>query len=448
MMTDTVWGIGATTSAPMMTGFGGIGFPDGGINGIHDDEIEGMIDGLGFFDDKDDAFSTPQSSFDINKSDSTTLLPKPLPIITNDTGAVVTVSDPSILPSTPRDVRSLNFATTLANKPKELECPISLPGLPQPPQLVTSRDSPVSCNTDNTNSSSSSNSSISFQSVLDKQRETILQNQKIIEAQQNELRGQIHQAGSKPPLLVPSLPAPTPTSHIRKVTATYPLARAALKKADEQIISGAKIARGTKRKAASPPATTSEAYQKWKLTPAGATKLKAVDSSALKSARNCNKQLDDTKDLTPGELEIRRERNRKHAKKSRLRKKSLTSDLEQSLEVLREENLKLRELIKDHIAKKKEASDAAANSVETLLQKHRVRSHERFIECILTNTRATKPKKKAKDTTSERKPEAKSSTDGAKCPSGKGVVVDDKTLKVLKGLSKSIASSTNKQRKQ
>lgn len=446
MMMDMAWGVGAV-SAPTTTGFGNAGFSDSVINGSADDGIEGFIDGLGFFfQDKDDTFeakndtktiSNPRSTYETIENNnssrqttkgesavprSATVSPTHHPIVTNDTGAVAAI--PELCISAPRDERKVHLAETIVSNTKD-----GTTAMPQPPQLVTSRDSPVNCSTD---------TRICFQDVLKQQRETILKNQKIIEAQMNELEGKIQPLNQ--PLALPSIP--TATAPAPELSATYSLARAALKKADKQIITGGKGTKGTKRKASlvstSNP-TEANGYQKWKLTPAGATKLMAVDSGGITSIRNSSKhqEIASGKFLSPGELEIRRERNRRHAKKSRLRKKSLTSTLEQSLEVYREENIKLRKIIKDHLAKKKAASDAAAKTVETMLEEHRLRSHKRFTECILTNNRNSQTKSTPKDT------DNKNTTS----PSGRGVVVDDKTLKVLKGLSKSIAAGTNEPQK-
>lgn len=387
MMLDISWGVGLA-SGPSMTAVGGMGmgFPDG----IADDEMEGMINDLGFFQDKDDVFEIkndvlPETtrSGDENVVENEKATSKNLPIVTNDTGAVVTVS-------TPRDVRSLNFATTV----------ISPVALPQPPQLV----------------SLSPSDQESVESVLEQQRQTILQNKKILEAQRIKLEGKNHT--TKPAMILPK------------------------KKCNEN------VTKGTKRKTVALASTTAtsdqNAYQKWKLTPAGATKLKVADSGGLHSLRIMNKQQEDIKDLTPEELQIRRERNRKHAKKSRLRKKSLTTDLEQSLEVLREENANLRKLIEEHIARKKAAAAANEQSVDRLLEKHRVRSHERFIECLIANSGKSNRKRKSKDSNNKKKVEKKKKT----LPSGRGIIVDDKTVKLLKGLSKSISFVSDKPQKE
>jgi len=117
----------------------------------------------------------------------------------------------------------------------------------------------------------------------------------------------------------------------------------------------------------------------------------------------------------------------------------LTSDLEQSLQTLKDENIKLRKQIEDHFAKKKESEESSetVESVDTLLQKHRISSHERFIACLRSGPRrSTKGRRKSKDATKKKKISCTAS--------GKGFVVDDKTLKVLKGLSKSIISSPPK----
>jgi len=419
MMMDMTWGVGVQ-SAPTMTGFGtaGSGFPDS----IPDYDIEGFIDGLGFFEDKDGyVFDDKQPQYSL-----------PPPIDRHDSSTTTSVvSVPELAVSTPCEVRSIQVA------------------LPQPPQLLTS----------------SENNKNMLQSVLNQQRETILQNQKIIDAQNCELQGNnnnnnnnnnnIHQENQQPVAVVSSIsPCNTPDRKVQP--ATYPLARAALKKADEQqIIDGIKIETGTKRKAASisdgmDMPTEPSSYHKWKLTPAGVTKLKAVDSSGAKFCRNQNhikQQQEDVsgRNLSPDDLEVRRERNRKHAKKSRLRKKSLTSDLEHSLEVLREENTQLRTLIEEHFARKKAASDAEKKTVEGLLEKHRLRSHQRFIDCIMANSCSSKNTLDGTDAILEREVV---DTKNLLSSSGRGIVVDDKTLKVLKGLSKAIASGTSKPKKQ
>jgi hypothetical protein len=338
MMMDTAWGVGAA-SAPTMTGCGNgsVGFPDSVTNGFTDDEIEDMIDDLGFFQDKDDnttanAYSTNSGSgsggWQTIKKEANVYAPAitkyatvspahlHLPIIRNcndtatatATGAVVIV--PNLAISTQRNCNArstTNFPTTIASNATK-DCNIALS---QPPRLLTNQQSPVT-------------SSSTAQTVLKQQQETILQNQKIIDAQRNELQGQqIHKTTCQP-IAVASTPASTPASMpmpastpnsptTTKMSATYPLAHVALKKADEQIINGSKIAKGgTKRKVSSlsdGSPTEANAYQKWKLTPAGATKLRAVDSSGINHCRNAKQQHQEDvsgKHLNPGELEVRR----------------------------------------------------------------------------------------------------------------------------------------------
>lgn len=67
------------------------------------------------------------------------------------------------------------------------------------------------------------------------------------------------------------------------------------------------------------------------------------------------------------------ERNRAHAKKSRMRKKCLTTDLQESLESLREENEKLREFIYRRIGQGK---------TNDILSKQKLQSHESFIAAL------------------------------------------------------------------
>jgi len=63
----------------------------------------------------------------------------------------------------------------------------------------------------------------------------------------------------------------------------------------------------------------------------------------------------------------RRERNREHAKRSRVRKKFLLESLQQSVQALQDENEKLREAIREHLPQEAESllstcSDGATNS--------------------------------------------------------------------------------------
>jgi len=210
--------------------------------------------------------------------------------------------------------------------------------------------------------------------------------------------------------------------------------------------------------------------------------------------------------MKPELLEARRERNRKHAKKSRQRKKSLTTDLEQSLEDLKEENLKLRKCIEESFERKKKLAErnlrattpdnvdsnadvtvvavattepTTERTVDELLESRRVRSHERFIQCIMDDTNYanhdTDDNNDDNDdtngngdkdsgtllppstlSTSSTLPSKSSSIGGTgtgllasimnnslsssspSTRSGKGVILNDKTLKILKALSKTI----------
>ena len=71
-----------------------------------------------------------------------------------------------------------------------------------------------------------------------------------------------------------------------------------------------------------------------------------------------------------------RERNRQHAKKSRLRKKSLTGVLEENVKELKAENERLREELYKVIGKQK---------VKDLIESRRRVAHERFIDSIKSN---------------------------------------------------------------
>ncbi|KAL3919756.1 MAG: hypothetical protein SGILL_003596 [Bacillariaceae sp.] len=85
------------------------------------------------------------------------------------------------------------------------------------------------------------------------------------------------------------------------------------------------------------------------------------------------------------EMEMKRERNRLHAKKSRLRKKSLTHTLEESLQALKSENAMLRQSIYQVIGKAK---------TEAILEKRMLDSHNSFIgqvksQCVVDKKTAT-----------------------------------------------------------
>ena len=106
------------------------------------------------------------------------------------------------------------------------------------------------------------------------------------------------------------------------------------------------------------------------------------------------------------------------------------------------------------------------STVDELLEIHRVRSHERFIQCILSpqsttttttndNSEEDRDKHNDKEDTAGITPLISTSTSlPSQSPSlfstrsGKGVIVDDKTLKLLKAFSKAVvnvASSASNQ---
>jgi len=240
---------------------------------------------------------------------------------------------------------------------------------------------------------------------------------------------------------------------------------------------------------------TKNSYMKWKYTAEGATKLKKLESKKRTSIKkqpkmstiisSCNKrgrqsqsqsQLQGLKsirsssflsssagilsssanngmknevminssniprgEMAPELLSVRRERNRKHAKKSRLRKKDLTTTLEQSLDVLKDENELLRHCLQEHFDRKKSMQGVAStdlvpdtptsvtcslpttNDVDQLLEQRRVRSHDRFIHCIVGSRRTNNAKTKT-----------------IRSRTGKGVILNEKTLKILRALSKTV----------
>lgn len=108
------------------------------------------------------------------------------------------------------------------------------------------------------------------------------------------------------------------------------------------------------------------------------------------------------------------------------------------------------------------------STVDELLEIHRVRSHERFIQCILSPQSTTTPTATSNDDSEEDKDKNNDKKDTASITpllststslpsqspslsstrSGKGVIVDDKTLKLLKAFSKAVvnvASSASNQ---
>mmetsp|Transcript_41460 Transcript_41460/g.47856 ORF Transcript_41460/g.47856 Transcript_41460/m.47856 type:complete len:903 (+) Transcript_41460:273-2981(+) len=243
---------------------------------------------------------------------------------------------------------------------------------------------------------------------------------------------------------------------------------------------------------------TKNSYMKWKYTAEGATKLKKLESKKRTSIKkqpkmstiisSCNKrgrqsqsqsQLQGLKsirsssflsssagilsssanngmknevminssniprgEMAPELLSVRRERNRKHAKKSRLRKKDLTTTLEQSLDVLKDENELLRHCLQEHFDRKKSMQGVAStdlvpdtptsvtcslpttNDVDQLLEQRRVRSHDRFIHCIVGSRRGNS--------------HTKTKTKTIRSRTGKGVIMNEKTLKILRALSKTV----------
>jgi len=104
-------------------------------------------------------------------------------------------------------------------------------------------------------------------------------------------------------------------------------------------------------------------------------------------------------ELTEEQLEERRQRNREHAKRSRQRKKCLTSTLQQSVDDLKAENSKLREQIYSVIGEDK---------AESILEAREERVRAKFMQ-------------------------------GLQNPGNR--VLDDSTISFLKGLRKNITTS-------
>ena len=170
--------------------------------------------------------------------------------------------------------------------------------------------------------------------------------------------------------------------------------------------------------------------------------------------------------------------------------------MEQSLDELREENTKLRECIEKHFASKQRKQEppplASVNysdpavaaapeaipsstteagtetvtgatpplTVEELLEQRRVRSHDHFIHCIMKTTKGSTKKRKREATTTGDSTVLTTGATGPSSPasassptsllsmflpsskprtsSGKGVILNDKTIKILKALSKNV----------
>ena len=90
----------------------------------------------------------------------------------------------------------------------------------------------------------------------------------------------------------------------------------------------------------------------------------------------------------PSRNETHRERNRQHAKKSRLRKKGLTSVLEDNLKELKAENERMREQLYQVMGEDK---------LQQMLESRTQRAHEQFIEALKQpNVRVLDDKSKAR----------------------------------------------------
>ena len=86
-------------------------------------------------------------------------------------------------------------------------------------------------------------------------------------------------------------------------------------------------------------------------------------------------------------MEERRQRNREHAKRSRQRKKSLTSTLQQAVEELKAENAKIRRLLEERLGRPAvEASLEARKEIgrQTFLQGLRQPANKVVDEATLT----------------------------------------------------------------
>eukprot|EP00537_Pseudo-nitzschia_pungens_P010901 CAMPEP_0172391724 /NCGR_PEP_ID=MMETSP1061-20121228/8057_1 /TAXON_ID=37318 /ORGANISM="Pseudo-nitzschia pungens, Strain cf. pungens" /LENGTH=599 /DNA_ID=CAMNT_0013122417 /DNA_START=118 /DNA_END=1917 /DNA_ORIENTATION=- len=457
----------------------------------------------------------------VNTSSATAVTPPPAPtyFVTNDTGAIAPVPDPLATFASSEPLSKPQIEVFPNNNDSHKSTASTPSTCKQQQQQQQQQSQPVTLNTP-----IPGNAGMSFESVLQQQRETILRNQEIIEAQKNELRQAKHKKPVPEQLQPATTTAQTATSMVASpLTAPLPMPATCLGGAfgivggstststttspspsgvqynnygsmttaiattDTTVAAAVAVAVAVaaptntkKRKSPSVPdsvASTSSSgsntYKKWKLSSACTHQLPSLESNTVLSSSIASSHCSEDAarnykpagaagapdemvasgkhQLTRIELEVRRERNRKHAKKSRLRKKSLTSDLEHALELLREENTKLRACITNHIARKQQPSE----STDALLEKHRVRSHEQFVYYILNNpaspSSSSRSKKSSKRKVGSTSASASASvsvssgshknTSNANSPSGKGVVVDDKTIKALRGLTKALVAS-------
>jgi len=135
----------------------------------------------------------------------------------------------------------------------------------------------------------------------------------------------------------PLLPNPTPATTTKPATATA---------TNDPTTTTAKItSKATIAKSSSIPSLLPSSYLP-KTSPATATAT-ATTTRVRSATINVRKRKLSRKEtelhMSSEELEERRERNRSHAKKSRQRKKALTELLQESVQMLQEENQKLRE---------------------------------------------------------------------------------------------------------
>jgi bZIP transcription factor len=101
-------------------------------------------------------------------------------------------------------------------------------------------------------------------------------------------------------------------------------------------------------------------------------KTVAVEAAPMPTLHPFPKMKDEG--LTEEDLEERRQRNREHAKRSRQRKKSLTSTLEESVEDLKTENAKLREQLYAMIGPEK---------AQAMLEARRENGRAQFIQGLM-----------------------------------------------------------------
>ena len=165
---------------------------------------------------------------------------------------------------------------------------------------------------------------------------------------------------------VPSpLPVPVVARSISSVAAPAPKAKATIKRSSpgakaKKASAGAKPATANRKRKLSTPNVTStnpntaalaKNFNKARLARSNSTVSTGSSSIASSKSATLNPLEDPDGILTEEQMEERRQRNREHAKRSRQRKKSLTSTLQQAVEEIKAENAEIRRLLEERLGR-------------------------------------------------------------------------------------------------